>query len=123
MGIVSDSMKLSEDPAIKNFLRDFPDVAEPLGNILDDLARKQVRAIESRIAPLEKSVSDFQKKLTLPDGLAQVTGASVEAVPRSFIQKFAQDVATGKYRGREKEVEAIQAKIDAAVSAGKILNQ
>ena len=123
MGIVSNSMKLSDDPKVKEFLRDFPDVAEPIGNILDDLARKQIRAIESRIAPLEQSIKDFQNKTTLPDGPAQVPGASLEAVPRSFIRKFSQDVATGKYRGREKEVEAIQAKIDAAVSAGKILNK
>jgi len=46
-----------------------------------------------------------------------------EAVTRSFIQQFYQDKVRGRYKGREEEVVKIQAKIDAAMSAGKILNK
>jgi hypothetical protein len=46
-----------------------------------------------------------------------------EPVTRSFIMQFALDISRGKYKDREEEIRKIQAKIDAAVSAGKILDQ
>jgi hypothetical protein len=45
-----------------------------------------------------------------------------EGVKRSFIKEFYQAVTRGRYRGREKEKEAIQARIDRAIAAGKVLN-
>lgn len=44
------------------------------------------------------------------------------AVTRSFIKAFYDNLSRGKYRGREKEKEAIQARIDRAIAAGKVLN-
>ena len=46
-----------------------------------------------------------------------------EPVARSYIQQFYQDKVRGRYKGREEEVAKIQAKIDAATQAGRILNK
>jgi hypothetical protein len=47
----------------------------------------------------------------------------VEPVARSFINQFYQDKTKGRYRGKEKEAEAIEAKINAALAAGKVTDQ
>jgi hypothetical protein len=46
-----------------------------------------------------------------------------ETVTRSFINQFYQDKVRGQYKGREAEVIKIQAKIDAAVSAGRVIDK
>jgi hypothetical protein len=209
--VFSEALKSSENPAIKNFKENFPDVFGPLTQILDDFGNQITKKSDEKIASIEKTnadtkqevfskaianahpdwqivcqgdprwaiwlnktdpyglsklmalrsasakfdpqvvinlLSDFKKEMAVasaqpvipaqdprlsqvapgsgPQGSGTVIGAGdkgPEPVARSFIQKFAQDVTTGKYRGKEAEMNAIQAKIDAAVSAGKILNK
>ena len=60
-----------------------------------------------------------------PSGPAQPPPATPQAefIARSFIDQFYQDVVRGKYKGRAKEKEAIQAKIDRAISKGLILDK
>jgi hypothetical protein len=47
----------------------------------------------------------------------------VEAVSRSEINQFYSEKARGKYRGREKEADAIEAKIHAAMAAGMVVEK
>jgi len=184
MGVISEALCNSEDQTIKRFRENFPDVWEPLLKILDEVGSRQVRAVESRLAPLEqasnqehrvkfeailnRNVPDWKQVYADPNWTAWLSkidrygmkrmdsfrsadarfdaqtivnliadfkremggpvqginiGVPGDPVARSFIHEFARDLSRGKYKGREKEAEAIQAKIDAATAAGKILNQ
>lgn len=187
MGVFSDKLLSSQDETIKDFRNNFPDVFGPICKILDEVGSQQVRAVESRLAPLERAatqeqrvkfeailsrtvpdwrqvfqdpnwtawlnkidrygmkrmdsfraadkkfdaqaivnlIADFRQEMGFPGGPAQGPniGAPGENVSLSSIRQFARDVSRGKYKGREKEAEAIQSKIDAATASGNILNQ
>lgn len=45
---------------------------------------------------------------------------AAEVVSRDFISQFYQDKVCGVYQGREKEAQAIEAKINRAVAAGRV---
>jgi hypothetical protein len=206
----SDMLKSSEDPALKSFNQNFPDVAGPIGKMFDDFGSQIFKKADERLAAVEKTsqdtkqdtyirelnqshsdwqtvcqgdpqwpiwlntdngygitrmdalrkanatfnsrvvsklLTDFKKETGLASAqptnpgsdprFRQVTPSSgpsgaqtgtpqnqgPEPVARSFITQFAMDVARGRYKGREAEANAIQAKIDAAVSVGKVLNK
>ncbi len=66
--------------------------------------------------------------VTPPSGPSQgpaaaTAPAQVEAVSRSEINQFYSEKARGKYRGREKEADAIEAKIHAAMAAGMVVEK
>ena len=67
-------------------------------------------------------VKDFRLSQGLPPSTPVGSRQVAEGVTRSFIRQFSQDVIRGRYRGREKERMVIQAKIDNAIAAGKVLN-
>jgi hypothetical protein len=68
-------------------------------------------------------MSEFQNNF--PNAVRPSPAANQEPEPitRSFIRQFATDITRGKYRDREAEMNAIQAKINRALIAGKILDQ
>lgn len=49
------------------------------------------------------------------------TPTNNETITSSFIAKFYNDAAQGKYRGRDKEYAAIEAKIDKAINSGRVV--
>jgi len=177
MGKFDEILRNSEDPALKSFRENFPDVAGPIATLFDEFVNRNAGMIESRVSAVEEDllaqkipnlkavrqhpewsawlrvvdrygqmrqvafdvamstlnvgaisnlVQDFKAEKglssTRPGGTPGNPGAD-HPIARSFIRQFSIDVARGKYRGKEAEAKAIQDKIDAAVAAGKVLNQ
>lgn len=94
--------------------------------LLSDFKQEMAGAPAQPIIPAQDPNAQFISPGSGPagHGAANQPGAKgPEPVARSFIHKFSRDVVTGKYRGREAEMNATQAKIDAATAAGKILNK
>lgn len=105
--------------------------AEAVTNLLDDFKADMAKAgnppafVPSTPATPTPPAVPF---VTPPSGSGSApanlnANQGPETVTRSFINQFYQDKIRGRYKGREEEVAKIQAKIDAAVSAGKILNK
>jgi len=94
-------------------------------NLLSDFKKETAAAPAQPLTPAQNPNARYVAPGSGPSGPGALStpGAGPEPVARSFIMKFAQDVATGRYRGKEAEMNATQAKIDAAVSAGKVLNK
>jgi hypothetical protein len=177
MGIGSEFLQNSNDETIKRFREDFPEVAGPLGKLMDEFGNQILNKADARADAvqeqlLEQKVPDLKVCREHPEwsswlqaknryGLSRQTGFDIAmatlnvqalsnlcadferekginlgvtglgnsgnpgpegSVSRSFIRNFSIDVARGKYRGREEEAKKIQAQIDAAVAAGKIVN-
>jgi len=66
-------------------------------------------------------VQDFRASAEIPP-MTPARPRQEEGVRRSFIKDFYQAIIRGRYRGREKEQETIQGRIDQAISTGKVLN-
>lgn len=64
---------------------------------------------------IEKFVSPSSKGAN-----AQVNVPEPEVISRKDIKEYYADVAKGKYKGREKEAEAIEARINAAMMSGNV---
>jgi hypothetical protein len=94
-------------------------------NLLSDFKKEMAVPPAQVLTPAQNPNAQYVAPGSGPSGPGATInlGAGPESVARSFIQKFSQDVVTGKYRGKEAEQKVIQAKIDAAISAGKILNK
>lgn len=94
-------------------------------NLLSDFKKEMAVPPAPNSNPAQNPNARLVSPGSGPSGPGAATPAhqGPEPVARSFILKFAQDVATGKYRGKEEAQKATQAKIDAAVAAGKILNK
>ncbi len=78
------------------------------------------------VGALQNIVNDFRAFKGLPASREHAAGPGapdVQPVTRSFIMSFARNVVGGKYRGKEAEMNAIQAKIDAATAAGRIIDR
>lgn len=65
-----------------------------------------------------------KEDLISPEGTRsapQTGGGEIEPVRTSEMNAFAKDLSLGVFKGREAQAKAIQAKIDAAVMAGKVI--
>lgn len=89
-----------------------------------------LRAAKERfdVSAVANLVSDFKRELGLPSAPRPSPGspsssnpAADDFIPASYVKTFYEDVARGRYKFREKEVEAIRARIDRAAQAGKIV--
>jgi len=98
---------------------------EVVVNLLTDFKREIPGNPPAPPAPSTPAPPDPAKFVTPPSGPSQgapvvTPQGQVEPVSRSYINQFYQDKAKGRYRGKEKEAESIEAKINAALAAGKV---
>lgn len=103
---------------------------ETVINLLDDFKADMAKAGNSSALSPSTPVTPAPPAVpfvTPPSGPgsppANLNPQGPETVTRSFINQFYQDKVRGKYKGREKEADAIEAKINAATQAGRILNK
>jgi hypothetical protein len=98
----------------------------------DRYGRKAIDTLKEAQARLDAQVvinllTDFKMEMGqypyaggTPPGASQ---GNVGTLTRSYIKQFYHDKARGKYRGREKEADAIEAKIHAAMAAGMVVEK
>ena len=104
--------------------------AEAVINLLDDFKADMIKAgnppASVPVTPAS-SIPPAAPFVTPPSGPgsapANLNAQGPEAVTRSFINQFYQEKTRGRYKGREEEVAKIEAKINAAVAAGRVLNK
>jgi hypothetical protein len=105
--------------------------AEAVTNLLDDFKADMARAGNPPASVPLISVTPTPPAVpfvTPPSGPGSAPAnlnapGGPEPVARSFIQQFYQDKIRGRYKGQDAEVAKIQAKIDAAISSGRVLNK
>jgi len=68
-------------------------------------------------------MSEFQNNPSNAVRHSPAANQGPEPITRSSIRQFVNDISRGKYREKESEMNAIQAKINRALIAGKILNK
>jgi hypothetical protein len=73
--------------------------------------------------PVINLIKDFRASQGAPSKTPSRPHGQVEPITRNFIKQFYQEKIRGKYKGREELAKQIQAKIDAAVASGKVLNK
>jgi hypothetical protein len=95
----------------------------------DRYGRKAIDTLKDAQARLDAQVvvnllTDFKREMGQSSFGSSTPPApnpgSTGAVTRGFIRQFYADRAKGRYRGKEKEAEAIEARINAAIQAGQV---
>lgn len=86
-------------------------------------AKRVANVFKAFKASIPTKAADSLSNQVAPSGAATTVPMSAPAkqiLSEKFVENFYRDIALGKYRGREKEVERIEAEINSAAAEGRI---
>lgn len=111
---------LGETDPVSGFVRD--EILQNAQNALDGQRVVAVFKAFLKEKELANPVRRLERKVVpeTPSTQVELESASAASMSRSDIRKFYADVSKGYYRGRQKELEAMERKIDAAQRANAI---